>query len=230
MGSNFAAFILNPAGNTTFEYRLISISQTQYSSCILASDVVNFQLQEQVLKLTNQIFDSFDGAVVFAGVNTITKAAINIAKTFFPHSGGEKWKILNKKAESFEIVADPNDIPYWFFHGGTGSTGAQRDPTDPREYWCWRRCLGNEHRITLQEYFNPDPQNWLIGSSSEECAILTPALARPNKAITRSRIFRTGENMIDSSESGKLKGPSPQAATRQSLKGKLEPIKEVEDE
>lgn len=100
-------------------------------------------------------------SIVFGGTSAVTRAVVKCSRAVFGESA-ESWNFLDRKEDILNIVQDPKDIPHWW-NESTAQTGARRDPTDPREYWCWRGCLSDENPITVKDFFNPDPETWLNG-------------------------------------------------------------------
>lgn len=141
----------------------------------LSIQKVNFSVVERASFLLSEIFDPIEASLVFAGTSAITRAAVKCSRALFGDRQ-ERWALLDRKEDIFEIVQDPKDIPHWW-NDSTARTGARRDPTDPREYWCWRRCLSNENPITVQDFLNPNPETWLNGCQAHLEPLSLVALA-----------------------------------------------------
>lgn len=186
---------------------------------------VNFKLNERITHLMKQMFDSLDGLALFSGMGPVSRAAINFSKNMFPSTQAERWKLLSHKEDIFDIVEDPKDIPHWW-NKSTATSGARRDPSDPREYWCWRRCLGDGNRITVRDVFNPDADTWL-----DCCEVLrvSKSLCPPQEPIARkkSRKLHKKPQWVEKDEANMVKRPS---CRRVSSRPQLEPIEEGDEE
>lgn len=101
-------------------------------------------------------------AAAFAGVRSIGRVLLNCGKRIFAKSATEGWTIFNQREDVLDIVEDLGDIPHWWSES-TAKAGAYRDPTDHRDHWCWRRCLSDKTRISIRDFYNPDPDTWPDG-------------------------------------------------------------------
>lgn len=111
--------------------------------------------------------------VVLVGLPQILAVPLSIAQAVIPSASTSSWKIMQKREDINEIVMNTEDIPHWYYQTGDErkENGARRRPSDPREYWCWERCLSEEKRISLEDTFNPDPATWLEDCKVVDCEV-----------------------------------------------------------
>lgn len=155
-------------------------------------------------QLVNQIFGPLLGTAAFAGVHSIARVILKCGKTILPKSVTEGWTILNQREDILDIVADQRDIPHWWSES-YGKNGAHRDPTDPREYWCWRRCLSSENPITVRDVYNPDPATWLDGCDTHAGSATLTNLAE-SMSIRNSRQVEEQAHRKELEEASKANG------------------------
>lgn len=122
---------------------------------------VNFTVVERFSFLLGEIFGPVESSVVFAETSAIIRASAKRTRAIFGDSAGG-WSFLNRKEDILTLFKTKKDIPHCW-NESIAQTGARRDPTDPREYWCWRRCLSSQAPINLKDVFNPDRETWLNG-------------------------------------------------------------------
>lgn len=93
-----------------------------------------------------------------------------IAFAVLPSHTTKNWKILDDRDEIEDIVEHLEDVPHWYFEDDDDrkKKGARRCPSDPREYWCWRRCLSGEKKIELKDTCNADQATWLADCKVEK--------------------------------------------------------------
>lgn len=108
-------------------------------------------------------------SVVLVGLSKFLTVPINMGKAVLSSDTTSAWQMIQDRGHIYEIVANTHDIPHWYFDPGDEreEIGARRRPSDPYEYWCWKRCLSEDRRISLKDTFNPDPQTWLEGTFGE---------------------------------------------------------------
>lgn len=127
--------------------------------------VVNFKVQERIALLANEMFAPFEGLAVFAGLHPVSRVVFNICKSIFPSSMTEQWMVLDNRYDALKLVENVKDIPFWWFdeEDPQRAEAARPDPTDARVHWCWERCLGEDNRIQVRDFCNPNPDTWLDG-------------------------------------------------------------------
>lgn len=135
--------------------------------------VVNIKVMQRYLYLSAGLFDALSDkhhqSVIVVGVPQFLAIPLSIAKAAIPSVTSSSWAIIQDRDDVEQVVTNTGDIPHWYYDSGDErkENAARRCPLDPREYWCWRRCLSEDRKISLKDTFNPDPETWLEDCEAE---------------------------------------------------------------
>lgn len=124
--------------------------------------LVNVSVVSRVASICHDLFAGIEPHVVIFGLSKFSQVSLNTARIIFPE-WSRRWTVLEDRESIFDIVKNPKDVPHWWYDDDDDRKrlAARRDSSDPREYWCWKRCTSEDNKLTMKDVFNPDPNFWL---------------------------------------------------------------------